>query len=161
MLPANSKLELPLWIGVAMSQRNVVELKKPPYLTQNFFNSLSAGASVVTMGKYSMYIYEVTLKLVELFPVENVADIMDIFLKAYIKRFNEIILDHSTNARESDTQSQATKRLSMLERELFELHKNQRLKFMSWVNKKTLQVQVNYDFMDQETKERMKRFKAN
>ena len=161
MLPANSKLELPLWIGVAMSQRNVVELKKPPYLTQNFFNSLSAGPSVVTMAKYSMYIYEVTLKLVELFPVENVADIMDIFLKAYIKRFNEIILDHSTNARESDTQSQATKRLSMLERELFELHKNQRLKFMSWVNKKTLQVQVNYDFMDQETKERMKRFKAN
>ena len=49
----------------------------------------------------------------------------------------------------------------MLERELFELHKSQRLKFMSWVNKKTLQVQVNYDFMDQETKERMKRFKAN
>ena len=105
MLPANSKLELPLWIGVAMSQRNVVELKKPPYLTQNFFNSLAAGASVVTMAKYSMYIYEVTLKLVELFPVENVADIMDIFIKAYIRRFNEIILDHSTNARESDTQS--------------------------------------------------------
>ena len=88
-----------------MSQRKVVALKKPPYLTQNFFNSLAAGASVVTMAKYSMYIYEVTLKLVELFPVENVADIMDIFIKAYIRRFNEIILDHSTNARESDTQS--------------------------------------------------------
>ena len=113
------------------------------------------------MAKYSLYIYEVTLKLVELFPVENVADIMEIFIKAYIRRFNEIILDHSTNARESDTQSQATKRLSLLERELFEMHKSQRLKFMSWVNKKTLQVQVNYDFMDQEAKERMKRFKTN
>ncbi len=33
VLLAKSKLELPLWIGIAMSQRNIVELKKPPFLT--------------------------------------------------------------------------------------------------------------------------------
>ena len=161
MLPANSKLELPLWIGIAMSQRNIVELKKPPFLTTQFFNTLQAGADVVTMSSHCPYIYEVAFKLVELFPEENMGAIMEIFQAAFVQRFSRIILDYSTNARESDTQSQATRRLSLLERELFELHKNQKLRFMSWNDKTTLQVQVNYDFVDQETKGRMKRFKAN
>ena len=94
----------------------------------------------MTMTTHCPYIYEVAFKLVELFPEENMGAIMEIFQAAFIQRFGRIILDYSTNARESDTQSQATRRLSILERELFELHKNQKLRFMSWNDKTTLQV---------------------
>ena len=88
-----------------MSQRNVVELKKPPFLTTQFFNTLQAGADVVTMSAHCPYIYEVAFKLVELFPEENMGATMEIFQAAFIQRFSKIILDYSTNARESDTQS--------------------------------------------------------
>ena len=58
MLPAHSKLELPLWIGIAMSQRNIVELKKPPFLTTQFFNTLQAGADVVKKNHFQTKVVE-------------------------------------------------------------------------------------------------------
>ena len=38
VLPEGTKLELPLWLGVALQRRSVLSLQKPVYLTEKFFN---------------------------------------------------------------------------------------------------------------------------
>ena len=52
------------------------------------------------------------------------------------------------------------RKLSNLERELFEIHKRQKMRLNAWQNKTVAQVQVNYDFLDTEAQTRMKRFKT-
>ena len=59
-------VDIATWLGVALSRRDFVEIKKPPFLTTHFFNTLQAGADVVTMSAHCPYIYEVAFKLVEL-----------------------------------------------------------------------------------------------
>lgn len=42
------------------------------------------------------------------------------------------------------------RKLSNLERELFEMHKRQKMRNNAWINKSISQVQVNYDFLDED-----------
>ena len=94
-------MDLPAWLGIAMARRDIVDLLKPLYLTEKFFNQVKASADVVTMPNHSSYIYEVVLKLIELYPEEKVEDIMTIFINSFIERFDKIILDHCSDAREA------------------------------------------------------------
>jgi len=100
------------------------------------------------MATHSHYIYELTCKLVQLYPEASQHEIMELFQEAFKERFCKLILDHSTNANENDQQSQITRKLSNLERELFEIHKRQKMRNTAWQNKTVAQVQVNYDFLD-------------
>ena len=79
VLPKDKTVDMPMWLGVALARRDFVEIKKPPFLTQAFFNQLQAGPEVVTMATHSMYIYELTMKLVQLYPEESQKEIMEIF----------------------------------------------------------------------------------
>ena len=54
------------------------------------------------MATHSNYIYELTMKLVQLYPDANQNEIMEIFQRAFIERLSKMILDHSTNAHEHD-----------------------------------------------------------
>ena len=54
------------------------------------------------MPTHSGYIYELTLKLVQMYPEESQAKIMEIFQTAFKERFSKMILDYSTNANEHD-----------------------------------------------------------
>ena len=56
------------------------------------------------MGTHSPYIYELTMKLVQLYPEESQREIMELFQKAFIDRFKMLILDYSTNAHQNDQQ---------------------------------------------------------
>ena len=58
-----SKLELPLWLSIALAQRDIVEIRTPQYLTEKYINNIEAGAEVVNFRLQSPYIYENTLKL--------------------------------------------------------------------------------------------------
>lgn len=147
VLPKDKTVDMPTWLGMALSKRDFLEMKKPPFLTQAFFNQLQAGAEVVTMATHSPYIYEITMKLVQLYPEESQREVMEMFQGAFVERFSKLILDYSTNANEHDQQSQVTRKLSNLERELFELHKRQKMRINAWQNKTVSQVQVNYDFV--------------
>lgn len=102
VLPKGKTVDIPAWLGIALQKRDFVEVKKPPFLTQAFFNQLEAGADVVTMSTHSLYIFEMAMKLVALYPQESQAEIMQIFQNAFIDRFSKMILDYSTNANEND-----------------------------------------------------------
>ena len=48
---------------------------------------------------------------------------MKIFIKAFEVRFKDIILDYGTNSLESEGTNASTRRMSILEREIFDMHK--------------------------------------
>ena len=123
VLPEGTKLELPLWLGVALQRRSVLSLQKPVYLTEKFFNQVRASADVVTYGNHTNYMYEVVLKLIELYPDEKIDDILAVFIDALRDRFDKIIIDHSQDASQTEARSASIKRLSHLEREIFDLHR--------------------------------------
>ena len=84
------------------------------------------------MATHSLYIYELAIKLVQLSPEQNQAEIIAIFQKAFIERFSKLIVDYSTNVNENDQQSHIHRKLSNLERELFEIHKRQKVRMTAW-----------------------------
>jgi len=86
-------------LAKALFQRDIVEVKKPIFLTPKYFNTVRAGAEVVTMRTQSPYLYEVILKLCEDFPTETAGEALGVFIEAFIIRFKKIILDFSTNVR--------------------------------------------------------------
>jgi len=47
-----------------------------------------------------------------------------------------------------------------VEKEIFDLHKYQKLRFQSWKSKMNFSVEFNYDLLDDEAKQSIKRFKA-
>ena len=71
VLPKGKTVDIPAWLAVHLARRDFVEIKKPAFLTPAFFNQLEAGADVVTMSTHSPYIYELTMKLVQLYPEES------------------------------------------------------------------------------------------
>lgn len=84
------------------------------------------------MATHSSYIYELTLKLVQLYPDESQREIMELFQQAFVDRFSKLIIDFSTNAHENDQQNQILRKLSNLEKELFEIHKRQKMRINAW-----------------------------
>ena len=68
VLPKDKTVDIATWLGVALMKRDFVEIKKPPFLTQAFFNQLTADPEVITMATHSPYIYELSMKLVQLYP---------------------------------------------------------------------------------------------
>jgi len=126
---------LPVWLATIMSTRGIVDLMKPLYLTPKYFKQLKAGADVVSMHTQSPYIFEIMLKLCALYPDETAIETTDVFIKAFIERFSQITLDFSlsqtvtgvnqgTNTASADQFTTAIKRLTLLEREIFDLHKS-------------------------------------
>ena len=58
VLPINTKVDIPLYMAIALFQREIVDISHPKYLTKEYFNTLKAGSEVVTMRTQSAYIYE-------------------------------------------------------------------------------------------------------
>ena len=79
MLPKGKTVDIPTWLGTEFAKRDFVEIKKPPFLTQAFFNQLAAGADVITMPSHSAYIYELMMKLVQMYPESSQVEIIEIF----------------------------------------------------------------------------------
>ena len=98
-LPAGTKVDIPCWLAKALYQRDIVEVKKPLFLTPKYFNTVKAGAEVCTMRTQSPYLYEVVIKLCEDFPAETASEALKCFINAFITRFTKIILDFASNLR--------------------------------------------------------------
>lgn len=62
-LKANTKVDLPLWLALALAKREIIELRNPKYLGQSFFDQLKAGCEVVSMKMMNPYLYENVMKL--------------------------------------------------------------------------------------------------
>ena len=48
-IQANQKIDLPLWLAVALARRELIELRSPAYMTKKYFDQLKAGSEVVSM----------------------------------------------------------------------------------------------------------------
>ena len=70
---------------------------RPLFLTPKYFKQLQAGAEVVSMHFQSPYIFEIMLKLCELYPNDTAFETTGIFIEAFITRFVKITLDIAQN----------------------------------------------------------------
>lgn len=93
-------------------------------MTETFLNQVRASADVVTLANHSNYLYENMLRLIELYPEERIEDILTVIIEGLILRFNKIILDYSKDSGETETHSSSVRRLSLLEREIFDLYRH-------------------------------------
>ena len=62
-LAKHTKVDLPLWLAIALAQRDMCELKNPQYLSEKYLQLLKADPEVVNMRMQSAQIYENILKL--------------------------------------------------------------------------------------------------
>ncbi len=123
------------------------------------------------MHMQSPYIFEIMLKLCQLYPDETASETTGIFIEAFIQRFVKITLDIAQNqtittegelggqmAASSDQFSSSIKRLTPLEKEIFDLHRNQKLNISNWRRRQNHSVEFNYDLMDNDVKATVKRY---
>ncbi|CDW84865.1 UNKNOWN [Stylonychia lemnae] len=150
VLKAETKVELPLWLGIALAQRDIVNLLPPKYMTKQYFNTLNAGSEVVTMRQQSPYIYENVTKICEYMAESDVKDTLVVYLNVFIERFGKLVIDYSNNSNQTEQFSGVQKKLTNLERELFDTHKKQKLMFQAWKNREGPSVEVNTDFIGNE-----------
>ena len=107
-----------------------MELLLPKYLTKEYFNTLKADSEVVTLRSQSAYIYENVNRMCEqIQDTGYVEESLKIFQKVFLDRFFSLVLDHSNNSTKTEQFSQVLRKLSNLERELFENNKRQKLSF--------------------------------
>lgn len=74
-----TKVDLPLWLAMALAQREIVELKNPSYLTQKYYNTLKAGSEVVTLSVQSPYLIENVMKICSLIAEEDAKEALEVF----------------------------------------------------------------------------------
>ena len=88
-------------------------------------DNIKAGAEVVNFRLQSPYIYENTLKLCAHVSEEHIKNYISNYQNAFIKRFVRVIFEMSDSSQMSQNDQFTTdlKRLSNLEREVFEMHK--------------------------------------
>ncbi len=58
-------MDVPLWLAMRLAQRELVELRLPKFMNNNYYAQLKAGSEVVTMRSMSPYLFEVVLKICE------------------------------------------------------------------------------------------------
>ena len=137
-----------MWLAVSLAQREIVELRNPKYMSKNYFNTLKAGSEVVSMRQMSPYIFENTIKMSENMSEVNSEEALTLYQQVFIDRFSNIVIDFSNNSNQTEQFSGVTKKLTLLEKELFEFNKKQKIKFQTWKNKDGPSIEVNNDFIN-------------
>eukprot|EP00347_Sterkiella_histriomuscorum_P003072 403365697 len=150
VLKAGSRVELPLWLAIALAQRDIVDLLPPRYMTQQYFNTLQAGAEVVSMRQQSPYIYENVNKICEYIDEESSKRAMELYQATFVERFAKLVIDYSNNSNQTEQFTGVLKKLTNLERELFDTHKKQKISIFNWKNRIVSSVEVNQDFINQQ-----------
>lgn len=97
-LKAGNKVDLPLWMALALAKRDIVELKSPKYLTEGFFDTLKAGSEVVSMRLLNPYLYENVMKLATHLDHTKSKESIELYQKCFIERFKNIVIALSSNA---------------------------------------------------------------
>ena len=127
-LQAGARVDLPMWLGVSLAKREVVQLKNPKILSKEFFGQLNAGQEVVTMRTLTPYVYENVVKLSSCLEERSARDAILLFQTTFIKRFGSLVIPHSQNFTSANYEAEdfsglVEKRLSNLEREIFQTHR--------------------------------------
>ena len=136
-LKKGTKVDLPLWLGIALAERGMCNVYNPVYLTEKYLNLLKAGSEVVNLRNHSATIYENILKLCSHLGEDHVHTFITRYQETFIDRFTRLIIDlaDSTEVQQNDQFTHDLKRLANLEREIFDMHKRQRISFQVYKNK--------------------------
>ena len=142
---------MPLWLAVSLAQRELVELQSPKFMSKAYYAQLKAGPDVVTMRSMSPYIYEATVKLCENMNEEQAKEAIELYQGVFVERFAKLIIDHSNQTMEGLAQSEdfssvVAKKLTNIEREIFDIHRRQKSKFTTWKNRDGPQIEMNAEF---------------
>ena len=135
-------------------------------MSKNYYNTLKAGSEVVSLRIMSPYVYENAIKLAENMTEDKAEEAMRIYQQVFIERFTKLIIEHSNNASQTEQFSGVTKKFTILEKEIFDLHKKQKLRFQAWKNREGPSIEVNQEFLNQGEQagpgkdNNLKRFKA-
>ena len=83
---------------------------------------------------------------------EHAKESIELYLNVFIERFAKLIIDHSNQTSEGLAQAEdfsglIAKKLTNLERELFDAHRKQKAKFIQWKNKEGPSIEVNQEFV--------------
>ena len=125
VLKANSKVDLPLWLAVSLAKRGCCELKTPVYLSEKFMNLVKADPEVVNLRNQSFTLYENVLKLCSHLSEEHIYGYVNQYQAALMERFAKLIIEmaDSSEVQQNDQFTADLKRMTNIERELFEIHK--------------------------------------
>jgi len=104
------------------------------------------------MRSITPYVYEIGIKLCSCIDETQALATLGLFQKVFIERFSTLIINHSHNFTHSTYQAEdfsglVEKRLSNLEREIFNIHRKQIRLMQLWRNKEGLQVEFNREFL--------------
>ena len=133
-LPAGTKVDVPVWLAVSLASREVVDLRNPKFMTPNYYAQLKAGPDVVTMRAMSVYIYEAVIKMSDGMNQEQAKEAVELYLAVFVDRFSKLIIDHSNQTAEGLAQAEdfsgtLAKKLTNLEKEIFDMHRKQKTRF--------------------------------
>ena len=94
-LPAGAKVDVPLWLAMRLAQRELVELRLPKFMNNNYYAQLKAGSEVVTMRSMSPYLFEVVVKICQNLGEEQAKEAIQLYMQVFIDRFSNMVVDHS------------------------------------------------------------------
>ena len=94
-LPAGAKVDVPVWLAVRLAQRELVELRNPKFMSNNYYAQLKAGSEVVTMRSMSPYLFEVVVKICEYMTEEQAKEAVKLYQSVFVDRFAKMVVDHS------------------------------------------------------------------
>mmetsp|Transcript_27557 Transcript_27557/g.20698 ORF Transcript_27557/g.20698 Transcript_27557/m.20698 type:complete len:97 (+) Transcript_27557:334-624(+) len=95
---------------------------------------LKAGSTVLTFPQYSSYLFENVTKISHYLSEEDSKEALSAYLTAFIERFTQLIVNHSNDSANAEQFTVLQKKLTFLEKELFNERKRQLNKFQAWKN---------------------------
>eukprot|EP01027_Heterolobosea_sp_BB2_P019536 GEZU01027440.1.p1 GENE.GEZU01027440.1~~GEZU01027440.1.p1 ORF type:complete len:248 (-),score=42.80 GEZU01027440.1:181-924(-) len=125
-----AKIELPLWLVELLADRNYVIIDLPKVFSINFRKELKAGPETMNLfDRCGPYFYEVGTKLAKITDDEALTESL---MRTFAARFKQIFLS-CQNSR-NDDYSQFVRRLTLLEREIFDAGRLGSEEYLQWKN---------------------------
>ena len=96
-LPADSKLEMPLWFGLLLARRLVGEIELPQYLDKPYLAAIQANPTILNLRDQTNYFFEVGATLAEW--MSDTGELALTLLRAFVLRVKYIFeyLERSNN----------------------------------------------------------------
>eukprot|EP00002_Diphylleia_rotans_P002888 TRINITY_DN11880_c0_g1_i1.p1 TRINITY_DN11880_c0_g1~~TRINITY_DN11880_c0_g1_i1.p1 ORF type:complete len:193 (+),score=33.57 TRINITY_DN11880_c0_g1_i1:70-648(+) len=131
-LARDKKVELPLWLSLPLSQRNMVAVESQKIIGPKFRSALSADPTVINLHDRSSYFYQICADVAQLTSDQT---IMPLLRTCFTERY-KIILDKCLNSLSTDS-SDFTRKLTQSERTLFQAGVVASSDFHSWRQRRT------------------------
>ena len=124
-LKAKTKVDLPLALAVALARIDLVTISPPVYLSDKFMSLFKVDPQVVNLRSHSSFLYENLLKLSSHLPSDSIYSYITKYQECFIDRFCRLMLEMADSQEVLNNDQFATdmKRMTNLEREVFEIHK--------------------------------------